>query len=65
MWWWRKVRKANIPNAERDIFERFGEAVIGSTLASGLTPHAQELQYIYGDKLKEAHARDWLTERAN
>jgi hypothetical protein len=37
LWWWRKVRKSNIPSAERDLFERYGEAVIGAVLAGGYT----------------------------
>jgi hypothetical protein len=66
-WWWRRVRKAAIPKAERDIFERYGEIVIGSVLTSGLAPQMPELRLLHGDAnpaLKE-HARDWLTERGD
>jgi hypothetical protein len=65
MWWWRTVRRADIPALDRDTFERFGEAVIGNLLVGGFTPIAPELQTIYGDKLKQAYARDWLTERSD
>ncbi len=65
LWWWRKVRKAIMPKSDRDIFERFGEAVIGSFLAGGLQPQAPELQAIYGNAQKLKHATDWLTERGD
>jgi hypothetical protein len=67
MWWLRKVRRADIPACERDIFERYGEPIIGSVLASGLQPHAPELQPLHGDPNAAivGHARDWLTERAD
>ncbi len=65
MWWWRKVRKANIPKDDRDIFERFGETVVGMILAGGYTPRAMELQAIYRDGIKQGYARDWLTERGD
>jgi hypothetical protein len=63
--WPRKVRKANIPDSDRDIFERYGEFVIGSVLAGGLSPRAKDLLPLYGDAAKWDHARDWLTERSD
>ncbi len=65
-WWWRKVRKANIPKHEQDVFERFGEAAIRLTLAGcagGSTP--KELMDIYNNPERIAHAVHWLTERAD
>ena len=61
----RKIRKASIPLALRDTFERYGEHVIGNILASGHHPAAQELHGVYGDVETKKHARDWLTERAD
>ncbi len=64
-WRWRKVRKADIPKHERDVFERFGEAAIRLTLAGcagGSTP--KELMDINAPQ-RIAHAVDWLTERAD
>jgi|HubBroStandDraft_6_1064221.scaffolds.fasta_scaffold13708_2 hypothetical protein len=54
MWPWplRRVRKANIPDTERDYFERYGENVIAMMVSSGFTGNV-------------ANARDWLTERAD
>jgi hypothetical protein len=59
--WWRKVRKANIPQTDRDIFERFGEPVIGFVLAG----RSMELHAIYREPTKQDYARDWLTERSD
>jgi hypothetical protein len=56
---WRK-RPANIPDQERDTFERYGEHVIGSVLAGGFQPTAVELQNL--SPQVKLHARDWLTE---
>jgi len=63
MWWWRKVRKANIPDSHRDIFERYGEHVIGSILAGGFSPGAEELVDVYRPSEIQKDARDWLTEQ--
>jgi len=35
---WRKIRWAEIPDADKDLFEQFGESVIGLTVASGFNP---------------------------
>ncbi len=48
-WWWRKVRKANIPKSDRDVFERYGEAVIGTVLTGAFNPITHELRAIYAD----------------
>ena len=58
-----RVRKADIPPAERDLFERYGERVISGILAGGFTPAATELHPLYQRDEVKAHARDWLTER--
>ena len=67
LWWWREVRKRrDIPQADRDLFERFGEFVIGSVLAGGFTPSHDDLIPLYrrGSAL-QVNARDWLTERSD
>jgi hypothetical protein len=60
-----KVREAEIPPTERDIFERYGVQVIGFVLAGGFTPAAKDLQSLYREDNIKTHARDWLTERAD
>jgi hypothetical protein len=67
LWWWPKVRIANIPKASRDLFERFGETVIGLVLAGGYTPRHPDLVQIYQnqDGTLLAQASDWLTERGD
>lgn len=69
MWWWRKVRKAQISREDRDLFERYGEAVIGSILAGASCPTAPDLQPIIPGNIclpenpgKCQAGRDWLTE---
>jgi hypothetical protein len=66
LWWGREIRKASISKSDRDIFERFGETVIGSVLAGGMQPRAPELQKLYGDMGPTFKAAaDWLTERGD
>ncbi len=69
-WNWRKVRKARISKEDRDLFERYGESVIGSILAGdipivselrAILPHSPPGQpTVNSDKFEEA--RNWLTE---
>jgi len=66
LWWWRKVRYASIPKDARDIFERFGEAIIGSVVTGGMAQRHGDLQKIYTDQnAMLSHATAWLTERAD
>ena len=60
-----KLRRANIPVDERDIFERTGEAGIQLLLIRGLPAYSVELSTIYSNKESVRHAQDWLTERAD
>lgn len=59
------VRVCEIPPAERDTFERYGEQVIGFVLAGGFTPAAKDLHPLYQQDEVKVHARDWLTERGD
>ena len=60
---WFKIRKADIPSDERELFERFGVNVIGATMASGFHGPALELHPIYDDSRVRKRAADWLTEQ--
>jgi len=62
---WRKIRKAEIPDSDKDIFERFGESAIQSILTSGLQPHHPELKEVYVRPERLKNAEKWLTERAD
>ncbi len=62
---WRKVRYANIPKTSRDLFERFGENIIASIVATNLAPRDPELQAMYPDPQKIKDATEWLTERGD
>jgi hypothetical protein len=65
LWWWRKVRIANIPPESREVFERFGEDVIAQMVASGFSPRAAELEVMYREPKRIAEASAWLTERGD
>jgi hypothetical protein len=63
---WR-IRKASIPEREREMFERFGPAVVAAVLYDGgsgrrtLTEPQQTV--LHGDLLSREHAAEWLTEQ--
>jgi hypothetical protein len=61
----RKVRYANIPAEHRDIFERYGEAVIQLMIAASHTPRAGELSAMYSNEPMIENAALWLTEQAD
>jgi hypothetical protein len=57
MWWWTKVRKADIPDDVRAIFQGYGENIIATVLAT--RQHKD-----YGDlNIYLAEAILWLRER--
>ncbi len=58
-----RVRQADIPPAERDLFERYGERVISGILTGGYTPTATDLLPLYERDDVKVHAHDWLSER--
>jgi hypothetical protein len=66
MWWWTKVRKADIIPALREKFELLGEHVIASAIASDPNPYVMgtiknnALDVVYGH-YDDAIA--WLKER--
>jgi len=60
MWWWRKVRWANIPDDMRAKLEQFGETVIAMSLSTGIVRDTGQLgflQHSWPDALA------WLQER--
>src|SRR5437879_2756531 len=58
-----RVRSAeNILEAQRAIFERYGEQVIAAMLAGGLKPSTKDLVAVYEDDVAKEHAAGWLTE---
>jgi hypothetical protein len=60
-----KVRTANIPATDRDLFERYGEHVIGLILGGGFAPATSDLNPVYMNDQTKIHARNWLTERGD
>ena len=61
----KSIRKASIPETERDTFERFGEIAVLTVLMSGFAPRAVELQPIYNDPDVRANALAWMTEKSD
>jgi hypothetical protein len=59
------VRKAKIATSEREMFERYGEAVIAQVVAQIASPLQADLAEILGSREKRLAARDWLTERGD
>lgn len=62
---WKNIRKANIEQTDRDLFERIGELTIRIVLTSGFQPATEELQSIYNNPDKKQKAQEWLTEKAD
>jgi hypothetical protein len=59
-----RIRKGRIPESDRQLFERCGNRVLESLLASGFTPPVgTELQRVYASTQKLGYAADWLTEQ--
>jgi hypothetical protein len=65
MRWWTKVRRADIPQADRDTFDQLGETVVALMLTSGWGPADDELRKVYYDKTVLANAVPWLRERSD
>ena len=63
MWWWRKVRFADIPDELRDRFEVFGEDVLAHALAVGGFNSEQGVELLGLLRQKRQEMLDWLRER--
>jgi hypothetical protein len=59
MWWWTKIRTANIPNHVREMFEVYGETMVTMVLA--LRPEERLCDLTIEKHLGDALA--WLRER--
>jgi hypothetical protein len=59
-----KLRRANIPPDERDVFDRTGEAGVQLALMGSFHPKS-ELATILNNEPLAKHAQEWLTERAD
>jgi hypothetical protein len=49
----------------RDLFERYGEVVVGLVLAGGYNPAAEDLRGLYSSGELKKSAGDWLQERGD
>ena len=63
MWWWRKVRRATIPDKLREQFELFGKDVLAHALAVG--PYTMAQGELLVGLLRDHHGdiMDWLREK--
>lgn len=69
MWRWRKVHVADIPKADRDLLQRFGENVVSMAVAGGFAIQDAELRDFFRkmteDPRRPSVAAEWLTERGD
>jgi hypothetical protein len=63
-WWWRKVRRANIPANAREAFEQTGKFGVAAELAADFPPAKillRDKDYVDG-RIKQ-YGRDWMREQ--
>ncbi len=60
---WFRIRRADIAEPNREMFERFGASVVGTVLAGGFSPSTPGLSQIYSNSQVQADAAAWLTEQ--
>jgi|SRR6185437_7018915 len=66
MWWWRKIRRANIPRQLRDRFEEYGEQAMSMAIsASGSNIYAQGAEIVRLVQENRGQINAWLRERAD
>jgi hypothetical protein len=65
MWWWRKVRRANIPADVRQAFEETGRFAIGAELAGDFPPAKVILRNKYADGNIKLYGREWMREQVD
>jgi hypothetical protein len=64
-WWWRKIRRANIPADARDAFEQTGKFSVGAELAGDFPPAKIILRDKYVDGHIKQYGRDWMREQVD
>jgi hypothetical protein len=66
MWWWRKVRRAQIPDDVRDAFEQTGRFGVAAELADDFPPARAILHdKNYVDGHIKQYGRDWMREQVD
>ena len=66
MWWWRKIRRADISRQLRDRFEEIGEQALSMALsASGANIYAQGAAMVTLLQESRGQITAWLRERAD
>jgi hypothetical protein len=62
MWWWHRIRRAEIPLELRERFELFGETLLAFAIMSG-DANAMGLELAGLGQMKRQEIVDWLRER--
>jgi hypothetical protein len=62
---WVRIRRAGIPGEDREMFERFGAAIVSAALYGGFVgPMTTEpLKSLYSKSQSRDAAAEWLTEQ--
>ena len=65
-WWWRKVRRAEIPNDARDaFFEELGQFLVANRIADNQPPRSGALGDKYNDVALKQYGTQWIRELAD
>jgi hypothetical protein len=65
MWWWRKIRRPDIPDDVRRAFEETGEFEVRAELAAGFPPAKPILRDTHPDGTIKSHGRAWIREQVD
>ena len=63
MWWWRRVRRANIPADVRQACEMFGPAVLSVAIAGHITSMSDGHDFYIFFRNNRAEILEWLREQ--
>jgi hypothetical protein len=65
MWWWHKIRRANIPTDVRPAFEETGHISVAAELAEKFPPAKPILRDKYVDGDIKKYGQEWIRERSD
>jgi hypothetical protein len=63
LWWWQKIRKADIPPQLREQFEFYGETLLTLASASEPNAHALGVELANLSRMHRQQIAAWLRER--
>jgi len=65
MWWWRKVRRANLPADVREAFGSIGQFAVSAELADNYPPAKPILRDKYPDGNLKLYGQEWMREQTD